>query len=168
MAHKLAPNEAAQTAGEDDSPAAQLEALSPDIELELCGRRFTVREYRVLEGMEAAAIGAGFIRDLVAASRGGTFSYAHVRPLIGRHMPEIVALVSKSTGLDPEWIRGIRDRDAMETLLMTWFGVNSGFFVHEVVAAMRVERLEAIAQAGSTFSPGSPKADSATSTDSPS
>lgn len=156
-----------EVAGEQDSPATELESLSPDITLELAGRTFTVREYRVIEGLEVSAMAERFIADIVDASRGGEFTFSHVRPIIGRHMSVVVDMVARSTGLEPSWIRALESREDVDTLLMTWFGVNARFFVHEVVSALRVERMEAISQAGTTSSPDSPKAASATSTSSP-
>lgn len=172
MAHKLPrdgtiASERARPAasGEDDSPAAELAALAPDVPLEIAGRKFTVREYGVLEGVQIAAEAEAFIDDLVARARAGKFTYKTVRPVIGKHMDTVVDLVARSTGQEPEWIRGIADRSQMDLLLMTWFGVNAGFFVHEVVGAIQVERMEAAAaRAGSTSSPGSVRPGSAIST----
>lgn len=145
---------------------AGLDVLVPDVTTTIAGREVTFREYGVLEGMQVVGAAEAFIADLVERCRGGEFSYGRVRPVIGQHIDTVVALVARSTGQPEAWIRGITDRQQIESLLMTWFGVNAGFFVREVVAALQLELLERAAKdrTGSTSSSGSRKRGSATST----
>lgn len=171
MARKQSEAKAAAPAAEPDSAAEELAALSPDISLEVAGRALTVREYRVFEGIEVSAIGAAFIADIVNACRDNQFTYERVRPLFGKHLDVVAELVARSVrdaasgeSVGVSWLRELQRRDDLETVLSVWFGVNSGFFVHEVIAARRQEVLRAMCKpAGSTSSPDSPKADSATS-----
>lgn len=171
MARKQSEAKAAAPAAEPDSAAEELAALSPDVSLDVAGRALTVREYRVFEGLEVSTIGTGFIADIVDACRDNQFTYERVRPLFGKHLDVVLELVARSvrdagTGdsVGAEWLRGLKRREDMETVLSVWFGVNAGFFVHEAIVVLRQERLrEAMARAGTTSSPDSPKADSATS-----
>lgn len=173
MAQKqIDPLAATASAAAPDAATEELAALSPDLTVELAGRELTVREYRVFEGLEIAAVAAGFIADVVDVCREGEFTYQRVRPLFGRHLDVVADLVSRSvrdtaTGepVSADWIRSLQRREDLETLLSVWFGVNSGFFVHEAIVVMRQEQLRAVMdRGGSTSSPDSPKAASAPTT----
>lgn len=171
MARKQSEAKAAAPAAEPDSAAEELAALSPDVSLDVAGRALTVREYRVFEGLEVSAIGTAFIADVVELCRDGHFTYERVRPLIGRQINVVAEMVARSvvdarTGLSvgAGYLRTLDRREDVETLLSVWFGVNARFFVHEAIVVLRMERLRAaMVPAGSTSSPGSPKAGSATS-----
>lgn len=167
MARKVDPAPAAPAT---DQVAGELAQLAPDLTVEIAGREVKVREYRVFEGLEVAAQAAPLIADVVDVCRTGEFTYERARPLLGRHLALTAELVARATEdaatgepVGVQWIEGLQRREDLETLLSIWFGVNAGFFVHEAIVVLRQERLRAaMAQAGSTSSPGSPKAGSAT------
>lgn len=175
MAKKVDPA-ATQPAAEPDSAAAELAELSPDIRLTLAGRDVTVREYGFFEGLDVAHRAAAFIADMHDQCRDGELRYDRIRRLFGKHAGVVVVIAAEAAGVEPEWVRGLGKDDA-ETFMSTWFAVNAGFFVHEVVVEMREERQReqllaaAKAPAGTSSSPSSPQqasGPSTTSDDSPS
>lgn len=172
MAKKVDPA-ATQPAAEPDSAAAELAELSPNITLTLAGRQVTLREYGFFEGLDVAHRAAEFIADMHDQCRGGELRYDRIRRLFGKHADVVVPIAAQAADVEPEWVRGLGKNDA-ETFMSTWFAVNAGFFVHEVVVEMREERQRAAAAerlAGTSSSPNSPppaSAPSTTSDDSPS
>lgn len=167
MAKKVTP--ATQAAAEPDSAAAELAELSPDITLTLADRQITVREYGFFEGLDVAHRSSAFIGDMHDQCRDGQLRYDRIRRLFGKHADVVVAIAAEAAGVEPEWVRSLGKDDA-ETFMSTWFAVNAGFFVHEVVVEMREERQReqllagAKGPAGTNSSSSSPPPDSDPST----
>jgi hypothetical protein len=162
MARKVAKN--APAAAEPSSAAGDLSALQPDLTLAIAGRKVTVREYGFFEGLEVANRAAAFIADMHAQCADGSMTYSKVRRLFGVHQDAVIAIASQAAGVEPEWVRGLSSNDA-ELFMSTWFAVNSGFFVHELVVETQVQQHSArAARTGSASSADSPTPGSATST----
>jgi hypothetical protein len=154
MARKIDKQQAA--AGEP-SAAESLAVLDPNVSITLAGRAITVREYGFFEGLRVAAKAEAFIGDLHNMVRGdGEMRFDRIRHLFGVHEDAVVAIAAQAADVEPEWVRGLGKAD-IEIFLSTWFGVNAGFFVNEVVLQMREERQRAVmASRGPTSSPASP------------
>ena len=166
MARRATPQ--APAAAEPDSAASGLSALKPDVTLEIGGRKITIREYEFFEGLEVANQAARFIADMHELCAGGSFTYSRVRRLFGVHQAEVIAIAAQAGGVEPEWLRGLKPSDA-EYYMSTWFAVNSGFFVHELVVEEQVRAQARRAPSnpqsiGLASSPASPLPGSATST----
>lgn len=153
------------------SAAADLSALQPDITHTIGGRKVTIREYTFFEGLEVADKAAGFIADMAAQCADGSMTYARVRRLFGKHQAAVVEVAAQAADVEPEWLKALSATDA-ELFMSTWFAVNSGFFMHELVVELQVQRHSPAATSiGLASSPASPPPGSATSTaaaDSPS
>ncbi|GAB3755186.1 DUF6631 family protein [Lysobacter olei] len=158
---------AAPDAVEPSSAASDLSALQPDVAITIAGRKLTIREYAFFEGLEVADRAAAFITDMHAQCADGSLTYARVRRLFGKHQTAVVAIAAQAADVELEWLQGLSPSDA-ELFMSTWFAVNSGFFVHELVVEMQVQRRSAQpSSTGLASSPASPPPGSATSTDSP-
>lgn len=169
MARKV--DKKAPAAAEPSSAADDIAALQPDASLTIAGRRLTIREYGYFEGLKVAHQAAGFIADMHTMCADGDLRFARVRRLFGVHEAVVLAIAAQAADVEPEWVRGLAKADA-ETFMSTWFAVNVGFFVQEVVVEIKEERQRRWMASKSTgSSSGSPAPGSATSTasaDSPS
>lgn len=151
-------------AAEPDSAAESIAALQPDARITVAGREVTVREYGYFEGCEVAHRAQGFIADLLAAAKDGQLRYAHARRLFGPHQAVVVEIAAQAAGVEPEWVRSLAPADA-DTFMATWFAVNVGFFVREVVTELQEEaQRRSMASSSIASSSGSPTPASATST----
>lgn len=149
-----------------DAAADDLAILHPDRTLVIGGRTVMLREYGFFEGLEVADRAAMFIADLIALSEGGTLRYAQIRRLFGRHRAVIPAIAAQAGDVDVAWLETLAP-DELELYLATWFAVNAGFFVREVLAEVREAHLLAAgASAGATSLPDSPPPDTARPTNS--
>jgi hypothetical protein len=153
----------APPAAESDSAAEVLAALKPEASLTLAGRAVVVREYGYFEGLEVAHRAAAFIADLLGMAKEGELRYSGARRLFGKHEAVVVAIAAQAADVEPEWVRAL-DRGDAETFMSTWFAVNVGFFVGEVVVELQEEaRLRSMASRSTGSSSGSPEPASATS-----
>lgn len=164
MARKLKPTVAA---AEPVSAAGDHSALLPDVALTVAGRAITVREYGFFEGLEVANRAAAFIADMQAQCADGSMTYAGVRRLFGKHQACVVDIAAQAAGVEPDWLSGLGAADA-ELFMSTWFAVNCGFFMHELVVQMQVQQHQTRSHpTGSASSPDSAAPGSAISTVSP-
>lgn len=135
MARKV--SQAKPSAAKKKTSAAELvSALQPDASPTIAGRKLTIREYGYFEGARVAHQARDFIADMTAACKGRALSYAAVRRLIGVHEDVAVAIAAQSADVEPEWVRALSRADA-DAFFSTWFAVNAGFFVQEVVVEIR-------------------------------
>jgi uncharacterized protein DUF6631 len=158
--------QASKSAAEPPSAAEQLQVLSPDVTVTIAGRQITVREYEYFEGLEIAHKTSAFIAAMHDACRDGELRYDAIRRLFGVHRDAVIPAAAQSAGVEAEWIHNL-EREDKEAFMSTWFGVNSGFFVREVVVEMREERQRAVLRSiGSISSSASARPDSAISSNS--
>lgn len=135
------------------------EILFPDGTIEIEGEQIEVREFRYLEGLKATAIARPIIaglRDLIKAE--GDLELDAIDALIGEHAEAWVQLISMSTGLDPERIQGLSDRDGM-ALSMAFWNVAYPFFTRRLVLAEAVARGMAEPSRSPSSSPSSSQQD---------
>lgn len=155
-----------QPAAGDTPAAAQMAELVPKLAITIAGRDVVIREYGAFEGLEVAAQAAALVADMVAVARSqGELTWPEMRRLIGKHADVTAAIAARAADVEPGWVRGLKRND-LEQFLSAWFGVNVGFFVHEVLAVLQdeaVRRQLATRLAGTTSSPASPPSGSATS-----
>jgi hypothetical protein len=154
-----------QVAAGESPAAAQLAELVPNLAISIAGRDLVIREYGAFEGLEVAAQAAGLMADIVAIARTRELTWSEMRRLLGKHSSEALVIAARAADIEPDWVKGL-GREDLEQFLSAWFGVNVGFFVHEVLATLRDEaarRDMAAALAGTKSSPDSPPAASATS-----
>lgn len=123
-----------------DPAAAELEILHPEREFTLAGRTITMREYGFVEGLKLRPLFRAFADDLYAAFD-ERVTYDAVLDVMSRHADAVVELAAAAADLDPEWVRALSPADG-ETLLMFWWGVNSGFFTRSLVSRRLVEAEE--------------------------
>ena len=112
--------------------------LFPDETVEIDGEQVTVREFRYLEGLRAAALA----RPLLAGLREIIETDDDIEPealdaLIGEHTDIWVQLIAMSTGLSAERIGELSDRDGV-TLSMAFWRVNGPFFTRRLLLASAV------------------------------
>lgn len=134
--------------------ADDLEILAPDVTLELAGEAVTVMEYRFLTGLQADAMMKPFRQALVALfanARPGDFDYAELAAVFGRYPVLVRDLIALSIQRPPDWVAQLSDDDG-QTLLMTWWRVNSHFFVQRLAPDILARRDPSVL-AGAAFSP---------------
>ncbi|MDZ5815103.1 DUF6631 family protein [Stenotrophomonas maltophilia] len=148
MARRVDPKPAA--AAEDSSAAAALSEIKPDVTLVIGGRTVTIREYGFFEGLEVAHRAQPLIAAMFTMCQDGNLQYSRIRRLFGVHKDLVIEIAARAADVEQEWVRDLERKPAdAELFLDTWFGVNSSFFVHEVVVEMREERQRAAMSTGS-------------------
>ena len=117
-----------------------LQALMPDMDVEIDGENVTVREYRFKEGLQIAAKAKDFLNDLEHlflqddGQAVDEVDLIDLQSLFGTHEDLITWLVSKSCDKSVEWVNGLSDSDGM-ALLNVWWTVNQPFFTRRLVQA---------------------------------
>jgi len=137
--------------------ANDLAILHPDAELEIGGRKVTVREYGFFEGGRIREQAKPFFSDLYALfdADGAAPSFDDISSLLVRHEDLVVGMVAAATGMPAGEIHALGDEDG-EALMVTWWMVNAGFFTRRVLRRAAQER----------FAQGSQRAGVASSTSS--
>lgn len=165
MARKVDRN--AKKAAKPQDGADDLEVISPDVELELGGRKVTVREYRFRSGFHAVAKAKPLIDDLEKFVADGDAADAGVQDyveLLAKHDALVLDLMLDSVdGADADFIDGLSKADG-DALLLTWWGVCGRFFVQVVSARLRdrlLSQARRVASAGPTSSTPSVQQDTA-------
>ncbi|WP_325438049.1 DUF6631 family protein [Pseudomonas nitroreducens] len=146
----------AAKAGADD-----LQVLNPNRELEIEGRKITVREYGFVEGLGLRPLMQPFLDDLYVIMKGaGVPELEAVIGVLGKHNDMVVTLMATSANVDESWIRSLPQRPG-KLLLYVWWIVNGPFFVGEVTDRLQQERFVAQlkAPAGQTSMPASSPVD---------
>ncbi|MNZ69191.1 hypothetical protein D3C78_874830 [compost metagenome] len=135
--------------------ANELEILFPDREILVAGQTVTVRELRFAEQLKHHHLLAPLSAALEASEPtelAGLDSVNRIYDLLAAHEEPVVALVAISVGRDEAWVRALPAADG-ENLLLTWWGVNSGFFIRRVWRPKLVEQARRRRQATASSSP---------------
>jgi len=169
MARKLAKK--GPPAADTPSAADDIQSLQPDAEVEIAGRKLTIREYGLWEGLRVAERAKDLIADMYEIALAGNLTYITNRHLLGKHKDVVAEISALSADVEPEWVSGLKPNDG-ELFLSTWFVVNGSFFGRELAVVGQVGRLlratgsRSIASSSDSLAPGS--AISTASGDSPS
>ena len=117
--------------------AAELAALFPDERVRVrdpdSGRpvALTVREFRFLEGLEAAALARPFIEDMAAQTPDETEPDAPptlaLVDLLGTHAGLWLDLTARACGREAAWLARLGDEDGL-TLRDAMWSANGAFF----------------------------------------
>ena len=146
----------AEKAGSDD-----LQVLHPNRDLEIEGRKLTVREYGFVEGLGLRPLIQPFLEDLYIIMKGsGVPELEAVIGVLGKHNDLVVMLMATSANVDEAWVRSLSHRPG-KLLLYVWWIVNGPFFVGEVTDRLQQERFVAQlkARVGQTSMPASSSED---------
>lgn len=138
---------------EQAGEARELEVLFPDREIRVAGQTVTVRELRFAEQLRhhhRLAPLAAALAEAEPTELGGLDSVNRIYDLLAAHEEQVIALVAVCCDRDEEWVRELPAADG-ENLLLTWWGVNNGFFIRRVWRPKMVE--QARRQAGAASSP---------------
>lgn len=150
--------------------ASDADILFPDETLEIAGQTIEVREFRYLEGLRAIALARPLLEDLAKTLEEGDLDALALEGLLGEHSAAWISLMSISTGQPREWIEGLRNREG-QRLSMTFWQVNSGFFMRRLVfggaLARAMRQMVSPSPSGSSSTPSSPEAMDATPASSP-
>ncbi|MBS0212308.1 MAG: hypothetical protein JSR26_03890 [Proteobacteria bacterium] len=136
--------------GRDD-----LEILHPERTLSVGGREVTVREYGFLEGLRLASAAQPLVDALAAAALAdpnGQLGLDAVTTVLSASPEALIACVARAADVEPAWVEALDDADG-QLLLLTWWLVNSGFFVRRVLRAVALA--QASRAAGPTSTPTS-------------
>lgn len=140
MARKVDRDQA--PAGKPAAGADDLAILQPDGRLTIAGEEITVREYRFFEGLRLQAEEKPFFDDLYALLAGGvTPTFDGVLQIISEHSTSVISMVALSCDRTFEWVEGLGEADG-DALLLTWWQVNSAFFIRRVMRRALLKRFE--------------------------
>jgi len=136
--------------------APDYEVLFPDVSITLRGESVTVREYSFVEGLQAASLARGLLRDL-----GDLFLDADqsepdlgdIEAVMGAHAGVVVELIALATDRPAEWVGALPDADG-QRLLLTWWAVHRDFFGRRL-AARAVSRRRTTGDATAASAPRS-------------
>lgn len=153
MARKVSRNEVhpelAPRPGADD-----LDTLLPNRTLTLAGETVTVREYGFAEGLRLQRVAGPVVAALATSAVSGDDGMGTVMDVLAEHGERVFDLVAQSIDKPNEFLHGLSDADG-QLLLLTWWGVNGGFFVRRVQMKLAVQRAQTKPPAGATSSPSS-------------
>ncbi|AFR52194.1 hypothetical protein I5Q65_08090 [Pseudomonas aeruginosa] len=137
--------------------ADDLQILHPEREIEVAGRKLTVREYGFVEGLRLRPMIQPLLDDLYAISQGAVLpDLEQILVVLGQHSDLIPHLMAVAADVDEEWVKGLPHRDG-SFLLYVWWLVNGPFFIGAVVDRIQTERAaeEARKAVGQTSMPAS-------------
>jgi hypothetical protein len=124
-------------AGTDD-----LAILQPDGQVTIAGEDITVREYRFFEGLRLQTEEKPFFDDLCALlSQGPAPTFDDVLRIVSEHSTSVVSMVALSCDRPFDWVEGLGEADG-DALLLTWWQVNSAFFIRRVMRRALQKRFE--------------------------
>lgn len=107
--------------------------LFPERTLTLNGEKVEVREFTFREEMQAIMVAEEIIADLANLYKSEKEpSFQKIEKLFATHEAAFFELVSLSTGKSVEWLQALPGREG-HVLLMTFWSVNSHFFIQRVV-----------------------------------
>jgi hypothetical protein len=151
MARKVtADGNGAPAAPKEAAGADDLQVLSPDVTLTIGDEQVTVHEYRFFEGLALRAQAQPFFDDLYTMLGYGAQpppSFDDLEMVAANHMAVVMSLVALSVKRPVAWVSALGDADG-SALFMTWWQVNSGFFIQRVMRRAMQERLNANPSAG--------------------
>jgi hypothetical protein len=136
--------------------ADDLAVLAPDAEITLAGEAVTVREYTFGEQLRHGAL----LTELTEAMRPAfALKEGDVGALfdaLAAHHEALLAAIALAVDRAAEWVAALSGEDG-ETLMLTWWRVNQGFFVRRLVLypVLAAARKAAGAPAGAKSSPSS-------------
>lgn len=138
---------------EQATEATDLEILFPDREITVAGRTVTVRELRFAEQLQhhhlLEPLAAALV-EIEPSAPAGPDWINRLYDLLAANWEQVLTLVALCCDQDEDWVRGLPAVDG-ENLMLTWWGVNSGFFIRRVWRPKLVE--QASRQAGAASSP---------------
>lgn len=155
-----------------DDGAEDLPKMFPHAKLVLRGRKFTVREYGFLEGLDLQGSErvAEVLEPLTAiARRDGAIQFDAILGVLAKHRDAMIMLIAQAiapedwadsedpTALIAElatFVRKLGDADG-QLLMLTWWSVNGGFFVRRVTNTLAAERAQAAVKAKASGGPTS-------------
>lgn len=147
MAKKIDPKaDGAPAVPEGAAGADDLQVLSPDGMLTINGEQITVHEYLFFEGLAIRTQAAPFFEDLYAMlghEAGQAPSFDDLEMVAAKHMELVKSLVALSVKRPVEWVSTLGDADG-SALFLTWWQVNSGFFIQRVMRRALKERLATV------------------------
>lgn len=148
-----------------------MELLFSDRELRVAKEQVTVKEFRYLEGLQAAALARpiiGAMRDAFVTG-GEEVSIEALDTVIGEHYGVWLELVSMATGKPVEWLSALSDRDGTQLSLAFW-EANGPFFMRRLVLAeaVRAQAMENPSRSPSSSASSSPQDSGETIATSPS
>lgn len=146
----------APTAPAPEAEASDLAVLHPERELVLAGERIVVREYGNVEWLRLLPRAEPLVASIAAAlARDAAPTYEQALAVIAEHIDALLPLIAQAADRPPEWIDTLAP-DAVELLLMTWWGVNAHFFVARAINRLAVAQGEQRALAALAGAPSTP------------
>nr|WP_318382484.1 DUF6631 family protein [uncultured Enterobacter sp.] len=113
-----------------------LAILFPSRELLISGKSVTVHEYTIKEQLQHRPIlktlSDAFAELLDGLAPDGEIPLDSLMDLLAKHESEVIQAVALSTGQSADWVAELAGPDS-DSLLLTWWGVNAGFFTRAAV-----------------------------------
>ena len=120
--------------GDLDDAATDVEVIHPERVIQIKGEDITVDEFGFLQGLSAGPLARPLLDDMAICfeEKGDDIAMEEISELFGLHREILIHLMSMVTGKSRDWIMALNDKDGM-TLMMTFWQVNSGFFVRRLL-----------------------------------
>ena len=157
----VAPKGARERTLDPPDTAAELAALFSDERVRVAdpdsGRAvaLTVREFRFLEGLQAAALARPLIEDMAAETADGadpdappTLAFVD---LLGKHAGLWLDLTARACGREAAWLARLGDADGLALRDAMW-SANGAFFLRRYVTLVKARRLATGSLFGSSAS----------------
>ena len=156
-----------------EDPREELETLFPDRDVKVrdpdTGGEATVavREFRYLEGLEAAVEAAPLLAALAEGygpdGRDDGPSAAAIEAAMARHAGVWLRLLARATGREADWLARLSAADG-DVVGNTMWSVNLRFFIARVVALLAARRAKRSPSPGSSTPSSAPDTGAATKT----
>jgi len=120
-------------------PENELEILEPNQEIEINGETITVNEITFGQSMKLGGLLTPLVDSLSKCYDGQALESDNAISCLYEHEEVSFKMLEMSTGKDKKFIESLTDGDGY-FLLVTFFGVHSGFFGRRLLTAMTVKQ----------------------------
>jgi hypothetical protein len=112
----------------------EVEVIHPERVIQIKGEDITVNEIDFLQGLTAGPLARPLIKDMSTCfeEKGEAITLEEIGQLFSLHREIVFQLMSMVSGKDRDWIMSLNDSDG-QTLMLTFWRVNSGFFVRRLL-----------------------------------
>ena len=123
----------------------EAEIINPDQDLTINGETITVKEFRFKQAMTAAVTAADIVEEMrvLITDKGNDLHLTDIEGLFAKHWDAFIALLSLSTGKDEVYLTELSDMEG-QSLMNSFWVVNSGFFMRRLMAAQLRARIQPV------------------------
>ncbi len=128
----------------DHASTSDEEIIFPESEIIINDERIIVNEITYMQGMQLHSCTQPVIEDMAQAFADETPGLAMLAGVFAKHAQGINEMIMLTTDKDENWLLALNDEDG-QSLLMTFWIVNSGFFTRRL-ASKSLQKMQETAQ----------------------